>query len=291
MTIVRSPSFSLFLFALASCSSTIETKPEKPNQPATSPIRAEQYPGNTSPTPVEGIIPVITNRHPLQLKTAPIAGTTLNYLSFDSRDYTLEVVDQPDLGSTYQSAAQVTKAKGALASINGGFFTPEGTPLGVLFTNGNQVGTLNTSSSLGSGVLYVDQNAIQPVIARRTIFQKWLNDSTFTPKEVLQSGPFLVENGSVVSGLSNKESRIRSLLLWDGNNHFAIAQCDPITLRNLGRALAKQPLPDFQIQDVLNLDGGRSADFNVTSKVSGGPLNLRRWWNKPIRNYLILKPQ
>ena len=108
---------------------------------------------------------------------------------------------------------------------------------------------------------------------------------------MLQTGPFLVEGGRSVSGLSNDEPRVRSLLLWDGKNHFAIAQCEPISLHNLGGALAKQPLPGFDIEVALNLDGGRSADLNISSKVPGGPINLRRWWNKPVRNYLIIQPQ
>jgi uncharacterized protein YigE (DUF2233 family) len=280
----------LTFFAAVSCSPVPEA-PSEPPQPATEPVRADNHPGNTSlPTP-DGVLPVATSHHPLRVNTASVAGVKLTFLSFDTRTHTLEVVDQPGIGSQYQSAAEAMRARGALAGINGGFFTPEGAPLGVVYHQGKKTGSLNTASSLGSGVLYVDRNATQPVLARRETFRKWLTDSTFQPMEVLQTGPFLIENGKAIGGLTNKEPRVRSLLLWDGDHHFALAQCEPITLRNLAGALAKQPLSGFRVQTALNLDGGRSSDLSISSKVTGGPLNLRRWWNKPVRNYVVVKPQ
>lgn len=288
---MRFSSFSLFLVTLASCTPEQAEQPQLARIPATLPVRAEQYPGNTIPISSEGSAEPDFSRHSLIAQTANVAGVTLSYLSFDTRTHTIEVIDQPGLGSKYHTAAQVTKSTGAVAAINGGFFTPEGKPLGVLYHQGGETGALNTASSLGSGFLYVDKSSPSPLLTRRTTFQKLLKDSAFTPREALQSGPFLVENGAAVSGLSNKEPRVRSLLLWDGENHFAIAQCEPISLRNLAGALAQQPLPNFQVQMALNLDGGRSADLNVSSKVQGGPLNLRRWLNKPVRNYLIVKSQ
>ena len=264
---------------------------EKVNTPASAPVRAEAYPGNTAPPAPEGIIPQDTSRHPLQALTAQTAGVNITYLSFDTRTHTLAVIDQTGLGSQYQTAAEVTRATGALATINGGFFTPEGQPLGLVYHNGKKAGATNNSSSLGSGVLYIDQKLANPILARRDSIQKWLKDPAFDPKELLQTGPFLIENGRAISGLTNKEPRVRSFLLWDGKHHFAIAQCEPITLRNLAGALATQPLSGFRIELALNLDGGRSADLNISSQVQGGPINLRRWWNKPVRNYLTVKPQ
>ena len=287
---MRLPFLSLLLFAFASCAPVADTVQKPPPRPATLPVRAQQYPENTAPPSADGSLRSSTARHPLEFKNGTVAGVNLSFVAFDSRDYTLEVIDQAGLGSKYKTAAQVAKSTGALAAINGGFFTPEGQPLGLLYHQGKKTGSLN-SSSLGSGVLYLDKNAPQPVLARRETFQKWLTNSTFSPLEVLQTGPFLVEAGSAVSGLSNKEARVRSLLLWDGEHHFALAQCEPITLRNLAGALTKQTLPGFQVQVALNLDGGRSSDLYASSKVSGGPKTLRQWWNKPVRNYIVLKPQ
>lgn len=280
----------LFAVALVSCAPEPPT-PERVNNPATLPVRAQPYPGNDLPITPDGVASVDTSRHPLQVRTGEVAGARMTFLTFDTRTHTLSVFDQGGIGTQYQTASEVTRAQGALASINGGFFTPEGEPLGVVYHEGTQIGSLNTASSLGSGVLYIDKKLAQPVLARRESFQKWLKDPAFSPKEVLQTGPFLVESGKAVSGLSNEESRVRSLLLWDGKYHFAIAQCEPITLRNLAGGLATQPIDDFRVVVALNLDGGRSSDLNISSKVPGGPRDLRRWWNKPVRNYVLLKSQ
>ena len=288
---MRLLSLTLLTLAVVSCAPQTDPAPPKEITAATSPVRAEQYPGNNEPLPAEGTLPTSKSLHAIRAQKAEVAGVTLTYLSFDTRTHTLAVVDQATVGSEFQSAAAVTRAKGALATINGGFFTPEGQPLGLVYQNGKKSGSLNTASSLGSGVVYVDEKLAQPVIARRATFQGWLKDPAFNPKEVLQTGPFLVEDGRAVSGLSNDQARVRSLLLWDGEHHFAIAQCAPISLRNLGGALAKQPLSGFKVQVALNLDGGRSADLNISSKVPGGPINLRTWLNKPVRNYVIVKPQ
>ena len=281
---------TVFTFVIVSC--VPSPVPQTPiSKPATLPVRAENYPGNTAPPTPEGIIPQSTSRHPLKAQTTKAAGVTISYLSFDSRTHTIEVVDQTGIGSRYKTAAEVTRATGALATINGGFFTPEGEPLGLVYQGGKKAGALNNSSSLGSGALYIDKKLAKPILARRNSIQQWLKDPAFDPKELLQTGPFLIENSRAVFGLTNKEPRVRSFLLSDGKHHFAIAQCEPITLRNLAGALAAQPLSGFNIEIALNLDGGRSSDLNISSKVQGGPLNLRRWWNKPVRNYVIVRAQ
>lgn len=273
------------------------TLPGPTDLPATLPKRADAYPGNTSlPVPVEKETvprdPNDTSSYPLRALKAKVAGVPFTYLSFDTRTHTIAVIDQSDgPGARYPSAASVTSATKSLGTINGGFFTPEGGPLGILYHDGKKTGSLNTGSSLGSGILYVDQKNPRPVITRREDFQRWLQDPAYSPGEVLQTGPFLVENSLPTSGLKQDEARVRSLILSDGQYHFAIAQCEPITLRNLAGALAKQPLPGFHIVTALNLDGGRSADLHIPSQTSGGPINLRRWWNKPVRNYVVVRKQ
>lgn len=289
-SIARTLALSIAFISTGCVPDDTSTNTLPPNIPATAPIRIEQHPGNTEATPQDGVIPERQGFHSLGVKNANIAGVDFTYLTFDARRHTLEVVDQGQIGGTYQTASQVTAATSALATINGGFFTPEGKPLGLVYHEGNKVGSVN-SSSLGSGVIYVDQKLPTPTIARRETFQTWLSDSSFSPKEVLQTGPFLVEDSLAVNGLTGTDARIRSLIIWDGKHHFALAQCANISLPNLAAALAEQPLPDFNIVVALNLDGGRSSDLNISSQVTGGPINLRKWWNKPVRNYLILKKQ
>jgi len=289
---------SLISLLLAACTPSTPPAPTGPTElPATIPKVADTYPGNTAPpVPVEEETappaPGEPQKHPLVSKTLTVAGASLTYLSFDTRTHTIAVIDQANgPGSKYTTAAQVTQATNSYATINGGFFTPEGKPLGVVYHNGQKTGSLNTSSSLGSGVLYTDSTGANLTVTRRAQFSNWLKASPTPPKEALQTGPFLVENSLPVTGLKDSSPRIRSLLLFDGQHHFAIAQCESISLKNLAGALAQQPLPGFHIVTALNLDGGTSSDFHIPAKTSGGPIHLRKWLNKPARNHLIVKPQ
>lgn len=287
----------LSALCLLSCAPSTPTLPGPTELPATNPKRADAYPGNTAlPAPVGQETappdPTSATSYPVIVKKATLAGVPVTYLSFDTRTHTLAVIDQAKgPGTRYESSASVTAATQSLGTINGGFFTPEGEPLGLLYQDGKKTGSLNTSSSLGSGILYVDEKNPRPIILRREEFQYQLKDSSTKPRDVLQTGPFLVENSLPTAGLKADEARVRSFLLSDGQHHFAIAQCEPITLRNLAGALAKQPLPGFHIMTALNLDGGRSADLHVPSQTEGGPVNLRRWWNKPVRNYVVVRKQ
>ncbi|MBK1835296.1 phosphodiester glycosidase family protein [Roseibacillus ishigakijimensis] len=295
---------SLLLFAslgLAACSPSPSVAPPPPLPPAAAPVRAAPSPAPTSSRPpvaaeepeakMTGAPPAREATspapNPLQVQEVTIAGERLTVLSFDSRSHRLEVVDQPALGSRYQRASQVSAAQGALATINGGFFTPEGQPLGLLYHQGKRTGSLNTASSLGSGVVVTGESG-RCQILRREDFRDRVAGG-WRPLEALQSGPFLLENGEPVAGLSAESARIRSLVLWDGGHHFALAQSGPLTLRDLARGLAGQPLANFRIASALNLDGGRSSDFHLSAALPGGEQSLRRWWNKPVRNYLIVK--
>ena len=71
--------------------------------------------------------------HSLRARTIERWGTELTLVSFDRRNYRLVVADQPSgPGSRYDDAEDA--GNGHLASINGGFFTPAGSPLGLVVT-------------------------------------------------------------------------------------------------------------------------------------------------------------
>ena len=210
-------------------------------------------------------------------------GINLTFLLFDARNHRLSVADKaagPD--TEWPTAEAAAKAHGALAAINGSFFTPEGHPLGLVIEEGRHIGRWNSQSALTSGVVSVEN---KPRILRR---QHW---RSFSPtRHLLQAGPFLVENDSLVDGLDTQHSSPRSFLVWDGRSGWAFGHAGKATLSALGRALAAQPLPGFNITTALNLDGGRSSDLWVSPLVRGGPLTTRKPWNNPVRNYLLLHP-
>ncbi len=220
--------------------------------------------------------PVAIN--PPKLHTKSIGNIDISYVYFDSRSHKLRVVDQAKgPGTEFTTAKEACESIQGIAATNAGFFTPDGSALGVVVTNGKKRGA-NNSSSLGVGY-YVDNGASK--IVRRQAFSG-------NAKEALQTGPFLIENGKAINGLSKEGTSYRSIILWDGGVNWAIAQTTPITLHNLSQTLKGQSFAGHPIKYALNLDGGRSCDLYVSGTVAGGPTQERTLFAKPVRNFLVL---
>lgn len=210
-----------------------------------------------------------------------MSGIPITAVTFDSRTHLLAVADQPGgPGSRWADAAAAGRELGGIAAVNGGFFTPEGEPLGLVVSGGKKSGSPNRASSLGAG-LFVGGSS--PSLRRR--------DGGTDAPDVLQSGPFLVENGRTVAGLSKDNSTARTFIGWDGAHGWFIARTGSCSLATLGQALAGAEIGGMKARTVLNLDGGRSSDLWVSADVSGGPVFQRPFWNKPVRNFLVLTPR
>lgn len=245
-------------------------RPADPPPPAAVPsteiVRGET---STAPSQAPRVVEVV------------LAGIPITALAFDSRSHRLVVADQPDgPASRWPDAKAAAASRRGLAAVNGGFFTPEGAPLGLLVAGGKTTGTLNRASSLGAGLLVDDG---YPALVRR--------ESGRRGTELLQSGPFLVERGRPVAGLSPESSTARSFVGWDGGHRWFIARSGPCSLQALGKALAGAEIGGVPARSVLNLDGGRSSDLWIGPSIPGGPLEQRPFWNKPVRNFLILLPR
>lgn len=213
-------------------------------------------------------------------------GIVLSLVSFDDRDYKLKVADQTNgPGTHWLSAEAAAKAHHGVAAINGGFFTPEGSPLGQVVANGKKRGLINRSS-LGSGFFW--RTSHEAKIQRRELYQQ---KPAALVEDLLQTGPMLVDKRRAVSGLSKKSQRIRSFLAWDGQHHWAIGYADPCTLEALAQAIAGRAPGQFPIHMAVNLDGGRSSELWAGKQVANGNQRHRGWMNKAVRNYLVVVPQ
>ncbi|MEO7101363.1 MAG: phosphodiester glycosidase family protein [Luteolibacter sp.] len=217
--------------------------------------------------------------------TRQISGITFEGVTFDSRNHRLVVVDQPNgPGSQFADATAAANSRGGIAAVNAGFFTPEGTALGLVLSSGKISGAWNTASSLGSGVWFESPSG-NLGIARR---EKLGRASASSMHELIQAGPLLIENGQPIFGLEATKTSARIFILWDGGTRWWIGRASPCTLSNLGQALANGSPAGWKIRQALNLDGGRSADLFVSASVSGGPFVTRPLWNRPVRNFLVL---
>ncbi len=210
-----------------------------------------------------------------------LEGISLTAVAFDSRTHRLVVADQPGgPGSSWPDARSAAASRNGIAAVNGGFFTPEGSPLGLVIAGGKRAGSLNRASSLGAG-LFVDDGS--PALVRR--------ETGETGGELLQSGPFLVENNRAIPGLSPESSTARTFIGWDGASGWFIARSGACSLADLAKSLEGAKIGGVSCRSVLNLDGGRSSDLWAGSALAGGPVNQRPFWNKPVRNFLVLLPR
>lgn len=250
---------------------------------------AAPRPNATPPLPVPVVAPVAARPFlPLKHITVNLGGVQFDGVQFDSRTHRLEVADQPNgPGSRWLDSQAAGRANGGLAAINAGFFTPEGKPLGLVVTGGEGRGGWNGESSLGSGLWYEDA-AGRSAIARR---EKLGKAGARKMQELIQAGPMLIERKAAVGGLDDAKSSARVVLLWDGSSRWLMARTSPCTLAGLARVLAGSSPAGWPVTTALNLDGGRSAELWISDQVSGGGGFTRPLWNKPVRNFLVLKPR
>lgn len=265
--VLRVPTFALLL-VLVSCTGKGPSTPEQ--------VPIFSTPAATAPIPP----PEKPRRSPLAFRTS-VGGIAISGISYDGRSHRITVADQEGgPGSKWSDASEAAKAYGGIAAINGGFFTPEGKALGLVVSGGKKTGDLNRSSSLGAG-MFAEQDT--PALVRR--------ERSSDSREILQSGPFLVEESRPVGGLSAKSSSARSFIAWDGGSGWILARTGSCSLVDLAAALAGAEIGGVKIKSALNLDGGRSSDLWISSAVQGGPIRERPVWNKPVRNFLVLAPR
>ncbi|MEP4079586.1 phosphodiester glycosidase family protein [Haloferula sp.] len=273
----------LLTIVLASCAgpqpdSTVELPPAAPSE-ALEGSDSNLEPQTQADPPITPLSKGPVNP-PRFVKTS-LAGISIEAITFDSRSHFLAVADQAQgPGSIWPDCRAAGQSTGGIAAINAGFFTPEGKPLGKVITNGKSTGEINRASSLGSG-FYIRSSSGTMDLIRREKFN--------SARQALQSGPFLVENGSAVGGLSDKQSSARSIVAYDGRSQWVIARTGACSLSQLARALQGNSIGDTTLQQVLNLDGGRSSEFWASDKVSGGPHFERPFWNKAVRNFLVVR--
>jgi len=214
-----------------------------------------------------------------------LSGIEFEGVAFDARVGRLRVVDQEQgPGSKFADAGEAATSCAGLAAVNAGFFTPEGAPLGLVVAGGKVRGTWNSGSSLGSGV-WCEAGDGTCAIRRREAIGRGAAGGM---RELLQAGPMLVEGQRAVSGLESEKTSARTVIAWDGGSRWWIGRTPPCTLADLARALASSGPAGWPVKSALNLDGGRSSELWVSSKVPGGPVSRRPMWNRPVRNFLVL---
>jgi uncharacterized protein YigE (DUF2233 family) len=197
-------------------------------------------------------------------------GHQLRIVLVKPRECTLRVVDNPQ-GELSLGAAM--EEHGCLAGVNGGYFHPGFTPLGLVIANGRKIHPLENAKLL-SGLVVVNRGRV--ALLRKGEFKP---GPTIT--EALQCGPFLIDHGRPVSGLNATKAADRTVVLSDGKGGCALLMAESVSLAEMARILATPGLvPELKIVRALNLDGGSSSGMWVGQP----PVYSREL--KRVRNFL-----
>jgi hypothetical protein len=201
---------------------------------------------------------------------------TLWVVTFHPKTHTFAVMDNPDGDFNLGTASE---KRGALAAVNGGYFHPDRTPLGLVIRKGEQIHGLERAKLL-SGVISATAGSV--AIQRASAFK-------LTPavREALQAGPFLVEGGKAIAGLNDTRGAARTVAFQDAHGRAGVLICKSVSLAEMAAILATPAIfPEGKITRALNLDGGSSTALWVRDKP---PFYQREW--KGVRNYLAIVPR
>ena len=218
----------------------------------------------------------------LELRVQGPEGTAeVSVVRFDSRHCTLRVIDQPEAWSLADKLGGSMRAVGAIAGVNGGYFHPDFTPLGLVISSGKAQGQF-TRSSLVSGMLRV--RGSEPAL----VWNSEPADSAHA-SDLLQAGPRLVHAGLPVSGLNASKAAARTFIATDGGQAWLIGVVRSTTLSGLADLLSTPGLiSGLPIQRALNFDGGRSTAFYARTS-EGREISEPGW--STVRNYVAVVPR
>ena len=201
----------------------------------------------------------------------------LHVVRLDPRRTTLAVMDNPEGSLNLGSAAL---KRGALAGVNGGYFHPDGTPLGLVVWQGRELHPVERARLL-SGMVVVRGGRVS--LQRVSEYKP-----EPVPSAALQAGPFLVDGGQLVKGLEATRVAERTVEVVDAAGGAGLVACRNATLAETARILAEPGVlgEGVRVVRALNLDGGTSSGLWVAGKPAFYHREI-----KGVRNYLAVVPR
>jgi len=272
------------LLALASCATPPPALPV--DDPPSPPLITEPVPDTTPrwlPTGPLQTTPLPGGAAWLHQVSVSRAGRTvdLQFILFDSSRYDLQVIDQPE---DWSGGGQITnrmRSVGAVAGVNGGFFSPQFVPLGLMIAAGQPTGAWQQNKLL-SGAVVVRQQEPQ------LLWNAEVHD-TNTVRQLLQAGPRLVDASRPVPSLDRNKQAARTFIATAGGQRWVLGTARSTSLGELAEILTSPDvLPGLRLHRALNLDGGRSTALYCRS-ADGQEISQPGW--STVRNYLAILPR
>jgi len=203
---------------------------------------------------------------------------SLELAIFSTKAFRLRIVDQ---SSEPRGDLEEAMSRGKfLAGVNGGYFSPEYNPIGLLIVDGKIVAPLQRARLL-SGVLSASAKKVQILrVAEFSLNQK--------PDSAVECGPMIVDLGKSVHGLESSKTARRTFAAIGSGDKAALGFCSDVTLADFSNILAAIVIPDFKIQRALNLDGGSSSAFWF-KRANGSAFSISEL--KPVRDFVAIVPR
>ncbi len=162
------------------------------------------------------------------------------------------------------------------AGVNGGYFSPDFAPIGLLISGGRIIAPLQRARLI-TGVLSASARGVQILRVREFSRREKISAA-------VQCGPFLVDHYELVRGLDDSAVARRTFAATVTNDRALLGVCSEISLAELAAILATTRLADdLKIQRALNLDGGSSSAFWF-ARENGSAFSIRE--RKPVRDFV-----
>ncbi|MSP39829.1 MAG: phosphodiester glycosidase family protein [Deltaproteobacteria bacterium] len=183
----------------------------------------------------------------------------LKLVRFDSKLITVKILASSDFSLKSASAKTFVEKSGVLAAINANYFDEKGRPLAYLKTLNHEINRSVSKHGLYTGVFAVRDGA--PVIIHRDEFQP------AQAGEALQSGPLLLNRGTPVETMRGLGRYARRAFVGIDKDGRTIVGVTDAVLGGLSFAELQElfviPKAQLEISDLLNLDGGGSAQLHI----------------------------
>jgi hypothetical protein len=219
----------------------------------------------------------IAHRHVVLENAGANESAVVDLVIFSAKTCTLRVIDNPT-GETLSDAMPREKCA---AGVNGGYFSPDFAPIGLLITGGRMIAPLQRARLI-TGVLSASARGVQILRVREFSRREKISAA-------VQCGPFLVDHDEQVRGLDGSTSARRTFAATGTHDRALLGVCSEISLAELAALLTTTRLAeDLKIQRALNLDGGSSSAFWF-ARQNGTAFSIRE--QKPVRDFVAVVPK
>lgn len=213
---------------------------------------------------------MIETKVPAEKSSAP---GMIHAFQIDTLKYKLDIATAKEFGSPAMSAEQFSKKANTLIAVNGGFFTPEYSSLGLLVQSGKEINKIKQTSWW---------HIFQMRLFKPQIITKQEYNLMPDIEMAIEAGPKLLADGNIPKLKPGSAERSAIGISMDGKVIIAVTEDAPISLTEFA-----QYLRNIGCYDALNLDGGSSTQ--IYAKL--GKFKLNRENLGFVANAVVVKPR